>query len=329
MSGRYVSRVLESGLAPDLKFTAAVFASFADEDGLCWPSIGHVAHLRGLEERRVQYHVKEFRRMELFEIVRPATQWHPTYYRIQLDKFPSRPPYKPPDRQQTFLDPVGESPGSDQPGVHSTAPLPGVHSTVPGVHSTAPGVQPSAPDPSVDPSVRSVSTHTYGARASAGAENATNAGGESEASETAVQPSAPLAGTSRLPLVVAPRRDPDHAAHAWCGRVCVAKFLHKQFKKALGGPVTKKPLRLRTFYAETLEAISTARDIGDDPVKFWRQAFAARFGSAAPEMPERLTQRELEDARRLRSNVYNGCPHDENHSYADCVRAIALRMKVG
>jgi hypothetical protein len=90
-----------------------------------------------------------------------------------------------------------------------------------------------------------------------------------------------VAAMANLPLVVAPRRDPDHAAHAWCGRVCVAKFLHKQLKQALGGPVTRRAQRMRAFYAETLDAWPSARPIGDEPVKFWRKAFAARFGHAA------------------------------------------------
>jgi len=265
VSGRWVSRVLDSGLPPDLKFTAAVFASFASDDphenGECWPSIGHVAHLRGLEERRVQYHVKELRRMEIVDIVRPATQWHPTRYRINPDKLPPRAPYKPPDRQGALFGAGGESPPVENSGVHSSAPQSGVHSTVP-------GVQPSAPDPSV----RSVSTHTCTARARG-------------ATDSAVQPAAPLKGESALPLIVAPTRHPDHAAHAWCGRVCVPKFLHKEFRRALGGPVTKRPARLRAFYAETLSAIPTATPIGAEPLKFWRSAFAARFGGHSQARP--------------------------------------------
>ena len=95
MSGRYVSLVFESDLAPDLKFTAAVYASFADDvDGTqIFPSVGDVAHLRGLQERSVQYHVKELQQMEILEVFRPATQWLPTHYRMRLDKLPTRAPY--------------------------------------------------------------------------------------------------------------------------------------------------------------------------------------------------------------------------------------------
>jgi hypothetical protein len=247
MSGRYVSRVLESALVADLKFTAAVFASFADDDGRCWPSIGHVAYLRGLQARAVQYHVKELQRMEIFQVVRAATQWAPTHYRIVLDQLPRRPAYRPPDRQPLLLDPSGVQPGAPPPGVQPSVP----------------GVQPVAPDPSV----RSVSTHTYPARARG-------------AIESGVQPAAPL----KLPLLVDEKpRSTDHDAHAWCGRICVPKFLHRQFKKALGGPVRRRPERMRAFYVETLDAIPTARPIGDEPVKFWRAAFSARFGQVMPE----------------------------------------------
>lgn len=247
MSGRHVSRVLESNLAPDLKFTAAVFASFADDEGICWPAIGHVAFLRGLEERRVQYHVKELRRMEILSVDRPATQWHPTRYRLQLEHLPTRAAYRPPDRQPSLSDPPGvHSSAPLNSGVHSAAPQPGVHSTVPGVHSSAP-----------DPSVRSVSTHTRTADA-----------------READEPTLPLVGAT-------PDGSTDHAAHAWCGRICVPKFLHRQFKRALGGPVTNRAGRMREFYAATIAAMPAAEPIGAEPVKFWRSAFAARFDRPA------------------------------------------------
>lgn len=263
MSGRAVSAVLASGLSPDVKFTAAVLASFAQDDGSrIWPSMGEVAHLRGISERAVQYHVKELRRMEILELVKPATQWFPAQYWMRLDRLPPRAAYTPPERQPYLLGPPGESPGESDSGVKSTAPLPGVK-------PSAPGVKPTSPDPSQDPSLR---THTAGAR-------------EADR-DSGVKPTspltAPLPGESRLPLIVAPTRDPDHAAHAWCGRICVPKFLHKEFKRALGGQVTKRAGRMRTFYADVLDAVPAARPIGAEPVKFWRSAFAAKYGGAVP-----------------------------------------------
>jgi hypothetical protein len=282
VSGRYVSLVFASDLAPDLKFTAAVLASFADEHGYrIWPAVGEVAYLRGLKERQVQVHMKDLRAMRILETVKPATQWFPAHYRMVPEKLPARAPYQPPERQPYLLGPPGESPPDHKSGVQSAAPLPGVQSSVP-------GVQPTAPDPSLsrDPSQR---THSTGVR---------EAGTNSE-----VQPTAPLKSESpsgySLPLVVAPTRDPDHVAHAWCGRICVPKFLHKQFKRALGGQVTKRAARLRTFYAETLAAIPAARPIDPDPVKFWRPAFAAKYSRSEPAPVTR------------RPGVRGGnCPHD-------------------
>lgn len=267
MSGRYVSAVFESDLPPDLKFTAAVLASFADEDGYqIRPSMPRVAYLRGVFERSVQYHVRELQEMAILEIVRAATQWLPTHYRMHLGKLPARPPFVPSDRQRSLLDPIGESPGPPESGVQPSAPQPGVHPSASGVHWNVLGVHPSAPDPSVDPSVRSVSTHTYAGRAS-----------------EAPPPADDATGESALPLIVAPSRDPDHAAHAWCGRICVPKFLHKQLKQALGGQVTKRAARMRAFYVETFDAIPAVQLIGQvDPVKFWRGKFAAKYGGAAP-----------------------------------------------
>lgn len=225
--------------------------------------------------------------MEILDVVRPATQWLPTHYRMRLDKLPARAPYAPPDRQRSMLEPAGESPPDPEPGVQPTAPLSGVQPDAPGVHWNVSGVQPTAPDPSVDPSVRSVSTHTYGA-------------GASEAPPAAEE----ATGESRLPLIVAPARDPDHDAHAWCGRICVPKFLHKQFKQALGGQVTKRAARMRGFYAETIAAIPAAQPIGAEPVKFWRAAFAARF--------EKSVSRATHTPRR--ASTFGGghvaCPHD-------------------
>jgi hypothetical protein len=272
MSGRCVSRVLESALAPDLKFTAVVFASFAEDDGTqIFPSVGLVAHLRGLQERAVQYHVRDLRRMAILEVIRPATQWQAAHYRIVLENLPVRAPYRPPDRQRSLLGPGeglgGESPPGHPLGVQPVAPQSGVQPNVPGVQPSVPGVQPVAPDPSV----RSVSTIRQYTHVPPDAREAAAEAGERSPGESA-----------NLPLVGSTPRDTDHDAHAWCGRICVPKFLHRSFKKALGGPVKCRPKRMRVFYAETLDAIPAATPIGDEPVKFWRSAFAARFGRAAP-----------------------------------------------
>jgi hypothetical protein len=270
MSGRYVSRVLESALAPDLKFTAAVLASFADDNGYrIWPAVGEVAYLRGVSERSIQFHLKELRHMAILETVKPATQWFPAQYRLVLEHLPARRPYQPPDRQPWL---PGESPGEIDVGVKPASPLPGVK-------SSAPGVKPTSPDPSQDPSLR---THTTGAR------------------EPGVKPASPLTRGESLPLIVAPTRQPGHQAHAYCGRICVPKFLHREFKRALGGPVCRRAKRLRALYTEVESKLDPTWPVGLEPAKFWRAAFAQRFTHqpAAPRRAEGHTSG-------------RPCPHDE------------------
>ena len=72
----------------------------------------------------------------------------------------------------------------------------------------------------------------------------------------------------------------DHVQHAFCGRVCVPQFLQGDFLRALGESEVDPGATLRLFYEATLKAIPEAQPIGDEPVKFWRAAFVARFGSA-------------------------------------------------
>ena len=77
----------------------------------------------------------------------------------------------------------------------------------------------------------------------------------------------------------------DHLRHAWCGRVCVPDFLHAEFTgKLTGDPgqLDAAAQQLRAWYAATLDAIPLSQRIGDEPVKFWRQHFAAWQPSAAP-----------------------------------------------
>jgi hypothetical protein len=79
----------------------------------------------------------------------------------------------------------------------------------------------------------------------------------------------------------------EHLSHACCGRVCVPNFLHSDFIRAVGGAAPGEALN--DFYAKTLEAIPDDQPIGDDPVKFWRAAFSARFGSAQSGQGTRTT----------------------------------------
>jgi hypothetical protein len=75
----------------------------------------------------------------------------------------------------------------------------------------------------------------------------------------------------------------DHRQHAHCGRVCVPSFLHGEFVRRIGGD--DSDAAVRQFYRDVLERIPDSQPIGDEPVKFWRGQFQARFGSQAPSPP--------------------------------------------
>lgn len=72
----------------------------------------------------------------------------------------------------------------------------------------------------------------------------------------------------------------DHLRHAFCGRKCVPDFLHGEFVQSIGG--ADPDAAVRRFYAEVMERIPDDQPIGDEPLKFWRTQFTARFGSALP-----------------------------------------------
>jgi uncharacterized protein YdaU (DUF1376 family) len=88
-----------------------------------------------------------------------------------------------------------------------------------------------------------------------------------------------------------------HIRHAFCGRMCVPDFLEDEFRRSIGGPAATVNARLETFYQATLASIPDEQPIGEEPVHFWRQAFARQFG------PRRAT-RELRSARGRVSDIW-------------------------
>jgi len=243
MSGRYVTRVLESGLPLHLTRTAVACATFADDkDGRrIWPSVKTLTDLTRQSERTVQNHLKALRELDVLEVVEPATRYRATHYRMVLEKLPRRDPDERPPASQVAAPIVAPM----------VAPMPWVQDQpVMGATQVAP-----------DPSVRSSSTHTYRARAR----------------ERAPEPKLPLVGA------VPHRAAGEHRAHAWCSRrgICVTKFLHREFVGQIGGPARTREARVFAFYAETMTDLSHRDTIGD-VLKFWRAAFDARFGTVAP-----------------------------------------------
>lgn len=143
-----------------------------------------------------------------------------------------------------------------------------------------------------------------------------------------------------LPLVgvVPPVKCAHPHAHAWCdGRVHVPRPLHFEFLDRLdtrpGETRDAKAGRLVKFYADTMAAIPATQAIAEDAYKFWRTAFAAACAAPSPkpettERAPKLHWRELDEAKRIRSQVYGTCPHDPRcESYTACVRAIALARR--
>ena len=84
----------------------------------------------------------------------------------------------------------------------------------------------------------------------------------------------------REPSALAGTLPRDHLRHAWCSQrgKCVPDFLHGEFVKSVGGDEQTAKEALKVFY-DTTEAGWPLGPIGDDPIKLWRQAFAAKFPS--------------------------------------------------
>jgi len=71
----------------------------------------------------------------------------------------------------------------------------------------------------------------------------------------------------------------EHLKHAFCGRKCVPDFLHGEFVQSVGG--ADPDGTVRQFYADVMDGIPDDQPIGEEPLKFWRMQFRARFGGAA------------------------------------------------
>src|SRR5262245_66017729 len=91
MSGVLVSAVFASGLAPWLKPFAAVYASYADDDGnRCWPSIKTVATALGKSERQTQTATSALRQLGLLRVLTPHAPHRSTAYRFIRASLPDR-----------------------------------------------------------------------------------------------------------------------------------------------------------------------------------------------------------------------------------------------
>lgn len=86
-----------------------------------------------------------------------------------------------------------------------------------------------------------------------------------------------------------------HGTHAWCGRVCVPRSLHDEFKRKSG----KDEKELAAWY-ETVIAKFEGQAIGDDDFPFWRNNFAEWIGvkTSRPTSKKRMTAAEYAESRK-------------------------------
>jgi hypothetical protein len=84
MQRAYMRRVAESGFKPTDRLVAAAIATFADEDGVCWPSDRALAEITGLAERS---HAAPRRRLIAAGLLERDTYGHgrTNRYRLILD----------------------------------------------------------------------------------------------------------------------------------------------------------------------------------------------------------------------------------------------------
>jgi hypothetical protein len=291
MSGRYVSRVLESNLPAYLSKTAEALATFADDDGYkIWPSVPYVAWLTKQSERTVQNHLAALRKLEILVEHRPATQHRPTEYRMDLTKLPTRPAFRLPEVQ--LVAPLDPSPGVQPPPRGAT--------------SDARGATAVAPDPSLDP--KTVQTHT--ARATP----------EVQRVAPLDEPALPLIGETPAPRCAHPNR------HAWCeGRIHVPRDLHFEFLDQLGTRPRETPAakagRLIAFYARTMQYLKGEVSIVDK-YAFWKAAFAAWVRDAGERAAVQRQRAGVPQHEGIRGSV---CTHEPQcETYRACIdRTIA------
>jgi hypothetical protein len=93
MSGVLVSAVFASGLAAWLKPWAAVYASYAKDDGSsCWPGIQTVAAALGRQERQARTATAALRRVGILRVLEPPGPHRSTRYDFVRTALPSRGP---------------------------------------------------------------------------------------------------------------------------------------------------------------------------------------------------------------------------------------------
>ncbi len=125
MSIKLMSRVWESVMPTGThKLILLAFADHANDEGVCWPSIGLVAWKTQLSRRQTQRIIHDLIKYQMLEVTTPSEQHRTPTYRVRGDK----------------LTPLASE-------VTPTTLRGDIHG--PGVTSETSGVTPMSPEPSV------------------------------------------------------------------------------------------------------------------------------------------------------------------------------------
>lgn len=82
-----MSQVMRSRLpGPTHKLILIMLADYANNEGVCWPSLATMATYSQLSRRQIQRILKDLRDGGLLEIAKPATGVLATMYRVRGDK---------------------------------------------------------------------------------------------------------------------------------------------------------------------------------------------------------------------------------------------------
>lgn len=96
-----------------------------------------------------------------------------------------------------------------------------------------------------------------------------------------------------------------HGTHAWCSLpregLCVPVFLHQEFM----GRGQKSDDEMRRWYGETLAAFDGIV-VGDKPIEFWRNQFAAWIGTVTAPPANSRERRTLAAAARTQDAIARG-----------------------
>ena len=97
MSVKIMATIWELDLSQDLKLIALAFADYANDEGICWPSVGRVAWKSGYSVRSVQRKLVLLMEVGIFEMVAEANRGpgHPTVYKIRPELGKPLQPYIP------------------------------------------------------------------------------------------------------------------------------------------------------------------------------------------------------------------------------------------